>query len=143
MKHDGPILIIEDDHDDQDMMIEVFKGLPYTNEILFFDDGLSALDYLNKEGKNCTPFMIISDINLPILNGFALREKIRTDAELQLRCIPYIFLSTCMNKDTVRNAYGLNVQGFFLKPNTYKKLQETINAIINYWMLCAAPNYIK
>ena len=87
--------------------------------------------------------MIISDINLPILNGFALREKIRTDAELQLRCIPYIFLSTCMNKDTVRNAYGLNVQGFFLKPNTYKKLQETINSIINYWMLCAAPNYIK
>ncbi len=143
MKHDGPIIIIEDDHDDQDMMIEVFKGLPYTNEILFFDDGISVLDYLNKEGKNCTPFMIISDINLPILNGFALREKIKTDEELQLRCVPYIFLSTYMNSETVRYAYRLSVQGFFLKPNTFRKLQETINSIINYWMLCAAPNYIK
>jgi CheY-like chemotaxis protein len=52
---------------------DVFKKLPYDNEIHCFPDGQSALDFLDR--TDITPFLIPSDINLPKLDGFALRDK--------------------------------------------------------------------
>lgn len=67
-------MIIEDDLDDQFMFQEVFKALNYKNEVIFFEDGLSALEYLTE--TSIKPFIIFSDINMPKLNGLELREKI-------------------------------------------------------------------
>jgi CheY-like chemotaxis protein len=92
MNSNGPVIIIEDDADDQEFFQEVFKKLNYSNEILFFADGQAALDYLNT--TDIPPFIILSDINLPKLDGFALRSKIKMDARLQLKCIPYLFFTT-------------------------------------------------
>lgn len=110
MNKNGPVIVIEDDSDDQYLLNKVFEKINYTNEVLFFPDGQSALDFLNKE--DITPFLILSDINMPKLNGFALRDKIRTDAKLQVKCIPYLFFSTASNQKTVVDAYSLSVQGF-------------------------------
>ena len=112
MNKNGPIIIIEDDHDDQELLAEVFEKLPYTNELKFFSDGETALKFLN-DNNDITPFLIISDINLPKLDGFALRSKIRMDAKLQTKCIPYLFFSTAVNQKAVVDAYSLSVQGFF------------------------------
>jgi hypothetical protein len=48
MNKDGPIIIIEDDVDDQELLMEVFQTLNYTNKLIFFSDGAEALDFLNK-----------------------------------------------------------------------------------------------
>jgi CheY-like chemotaxis protein len=95
MNSNGPVIIIEDDLDDQEMLADVFKKLGYLNEIRFFGDGQTALDFLN--ATEIVPFLILSDINLPKLDGFALRNKIKLDAKLQLKCIPYLFFSTASN----------------------------------------------
>ena len=73
MNKGGPIIIIEDDLDDQDILTEVFKELNYRNEIIFFDDGEKALTYLT--ATEVEPFIIFSDINMPKLSGMELREK--------------------------------------------------------------------
>ena len=138
MNRTGPIIIIEDDLDDQNFLLEVFTNLQYPNELLFFSDGEKALTYL--DNSDVIPFLIISDINLPKLDGFALRDKIKMDAELQLRCIPYLFFSTSVNQDAVIKAYSLSVQGFFKKENSMEELQKTISVIMEYWKRCAAPN---
>src|SRR6186713_24300 len=91
----GPVIIIEDDADDQDFLTEIFKKLNYPNKILFFFDGEEALD-----------FMILSDINLPKLNGFQLREKLKMDEKLNVKCIPYLFFSTAANQKAVIDAYS-------------------------------------
>jgi CheY-like chemotaxis protein len=96
MKKEGPVIIIEDDLDDKEMLEEVFNKLGYPNELLFFGDGQTALDFLN--GSFVIPFIILSDINMPKLDGFALRDKIKMDADLQLKCIPYLFFSTASSK---------------------------------------------
>jgi CheY-like chemotaxis protein len=70
----GPVIIIEDDADDQDFLSEIFQKLKYPNKILFFFDGQEALDHINTSDE--LPFLILSDINMPKLNGFALREKL-------------------------------------------------------------------
>jgi DNA-binding NarL/FixJ family response regulator len=83
---------------------------------------------------------ILSDINMPKLDGFALREKLHNDSRLKLKCIPYLFFSTDIDQRAVIDAYSLSVQGFFVKPLTMTALEETISAIVHYWTLCAAPN---
>ena len=105
---------------------------------MFFFDGQEALDYINK--SEILPFLILSDINMPKLNGFELRNKLKTDAELNIKCIPYLFFSTALNQKAVIEAYSMSVQGFFVKQNTLSELEKTISVIMEYWKRCAAPN---
>jgi len=138
MNRNGPVIIIEDDEDDQELLKVVFKELEYVNELHFFADGYKALDYLND--SEVIPFIILSDINLPKLDGFALRDKIKMDENLQLRCIPYLFFSTAVSQEAVINAYSLSVQGFFLKQDSIAEMTKTIRVIMEYWRRCASPN---
>lgn len=137
--NNNPIIVIEDDLDDQEMLKEVFEDLAYPNEIRFFGDGEEALEFLNR--TDIIPFLILSDINLPKLDGFALRNKVKMDAALQVKCIPYIFFSTSTNQKAVIDAYSLSVQGFFIKDDKFEDLKDTIQTIMKYWQKCAAPNH--
>ena len=138
MNQDGPIIIIEDDIDDQDLLTEVFQNLKYPSELIFFSDGQKALDFISAGA--IIPFIILSDINLPKLTGFQLRQKLKTDADLALRCIPYLFFSTALNQKAVIDAYSMSVQGFFVKQASVSELEKTITVIMEYWKRCAAPN---
>jgi CheY-like chemotaxis protein len=134
----GPIVIIEDDADDREFLVEIFRHLNYANEVIFFSDGQLALDHIDTTDE--LPFLILSDINMPKLNGFELREKLKTDSKLSNKCIPYLFFSTAVDQKAVINAYSQSVQGFFVKPNSMSELEKTISAIMEYWRRCAAPN---
>lgn len=138
MFKDGPIIIIEDDVDDQEMIAEIFKKLDHKNEIVFFHDGNDALDFLNK--TDIHPFLILSDINMPKINGFELRSMVHTNEKLSIKCIPYLFFTTAATKQYVYDAYSMSVQGFFKKPNTFTELEKTIGVIVNYWKECIAPS---
>ncbi len=138
MNRNGPVIIIEDDLDDEEFLQIIFNKLNYPNKIIFFSDGQAALDYLNR--TDIIPFIILSDINMPKLDGFALRDKVKTDAALQIKCIPYLFFSTALNQQMVINAYSNSVQGFFVKEPSMSELEKTIQIIMEYWMRCASPN---
>ena len=138
MNKDGPIIVIEDDMDDQEILHEIFQNLGYTNKISYFIDGNEALEYLNQ--TDVQPFLILSDINMPKLNGFELRNKVFNNIQLQEKCIPYLFFTTGANKKAVSEAYAMSVQGFFLKPSTIPLFRETVRKIIEYWKECIAPS---
>ncbi len=138
MNKDGTIIIIEDDTDDQFIMEEIFEELAYPNPRVYFPDGQTALDYLF--GDIPPPFIILSDINLPKLDGIALRKKLQTDAAINLRCIPYLYFTTALNHKVVIDAYSTSAQGFFVKPAEYEDIRDTIRLIVEYWKKCAAPN---
>jgi CheY-like chemotaxis protein len=138
MNKNGPVVVIEDDQDDQYMLEEIFKKLNYINPIVFFSDGNEALEYLNK--TDIIPFLILSDINMPKINGFELRTRVHTNEQLQLKCIPYLFFTTSANNQSVIDAYAMSVQGFFVKPSSFEKLESTIKKIMEYWKECIAPN---
>ena len=141
MNKTGPIIIIEDDLDDQEILAEVFKVLGYKNEIIFFADGELALDYLIT--TDIKPFIIFSDINMPKLNGMDLRDKVHENEDLRLKSIPYLFFSTVAEQKNVVDAYSKSVQGFFIKPSDYNELKDIIKIIVEYWQKCVSPNYIK
>jgi DNA-binding NtrC family response regulator len=139
MNKNGPIIVIEDDEDDRDFMRDVFVELNFSNKIIFFEDGQKALNHLLNE--KIEPFIIISDINMPILNGMALKEEIQKNENLRLKCIPYLFFTTSANQQHVIDAYSKSVQGFFIKPSSIDKLKVIIKKIVEYWQECESPHY--
>jgi CheY-like chemotaxis protein len=138
IRNSGPIIVIEDDPDDQELLKEIFEKINYPNTVCYFEDGEAALQYLTR--TDVIPFLILSDINMPVLDGFALRDKVKIDARLQLKCIPYLFFTTASNQQVIIDAYSKSVQGFFIKPNSIVQLEKTIRIIMEYWGLCASPN---
>ena len=142
MNRTGPIIIIEDDIDDQQMFEHVIKELNPPNELMFFEDGQCALEYLT-DNDTVEPFIIFSDINMPRLNGIQLRHKIQENEDLRLKSIPFLFFSTSADQNHVIDAYSKSVQGFFIKPSSITELKDTISTILGYWLKCVSPNYIK
>lgn len=138
MNKKGPIIIIEDDVDDQQALVEIFKNLGYPNTAVYFSDGNEALEYLNQ--TDVQPFLILSDVNMPRINGFELRNKIFTNAQLHTKCIPYLFFTTSADKKSVADAYAMSVQGFFIKPDSLQALENSIRKIVEYWQECIAPS---
>lgn len=139
MSRSGPIIVIEDDLDDQLLLGETFKFLKCSNEVIFFTDGYKALDYIKT--TNVQPFIIISDINMPSIDGFALKKMIQNNEELNIKCIPYLFFTTGVDQKGVFEAYSMSAQGFFIKPSTVEDLQNTVRKILEYWKECFAPSH--
>lgn len=138
MSKRGPIIIVEDDPDDQHMFQSIFETLNYPNNIRIFEDGIAALDYLliTKE----QPFLILCDVNLPKMNGLELRARICENEYLHRKSIPFVFLSTSDNEDVVISAYNLTVQGFFVKRDNYQDMVNDLRMIYVYWATCKHPN---
>jgi|SRR5688572_11015856 len=133
-----PIVIVEDDADDQYFIKSICDKLGVTSELLFFDNGKDALDYL--KATNRKTFLILCDINMPIMNGLELRRQIQMDEKLRRKSIPFIFLSTAARPKEVEEAYDLTVQGFFVKASQLKDMEMDLELILKYWQNCKHPN---
>ncbi len=139
MNKEGPIIIIEDDIDDQEVFEEALNELGYKNEIIFFTEGEKALKYLTE--TKIKPFIIFSDINMPKLNGMELRDKVRENEALEIKSIPYLFFTTAAEQQHVIDAYSKSIQGFFIKPSSFNDIKEVLKTIIEYWQKCVSPDY--
>jgi CheY-like chemotaxis protein len=133
-----PIIVIDDDKDDLELMQQAFSELNIDNEIIVFDDGLKFLEYV-KATENGT-FFILCDINMSKLPGMELKKIIYDDEQLRIRCVPFIFLSTSGASSSIMKAYSYGVQGYFIKPNTLEKLKSMLHAMITYWSESQHPN---
>ncbi|MCW3074984.1 MAG: response regulator [Flaviaesturariibacter sp.] len=134
----GPIIIAEDDIDDRDVLREILTSLEVRNEIRFFDNGQQVLDYLLTTKEN--PFIILSDVNLPLMSGTRLREEINKNPGLRRKSIPFIFVTTNVEDEAVAKAYNLMVQGYFQKEDNVQQIRETLRLILDYWRICRHPN---
>lgn len=134
----GPIIILEDDLDDQEILTEVLEELEIPYRIDFYTQAKDVLNYLSNTDEQ--PFIIISDVNLPLMNGLELRQIINGNAYLRNKSIPFIFLSTSADEYAVRQAYDLTVQGYFVKQNSIPEIKTTIKLIFDYWTRCKHVN---
>jgi len=134
----GPIVLIEDDEDDKDMLVEIMRELNVKNKILWFDNCEDAYNFLR---DNTEPiFIIFSDINLPKKSGIELKYDIDQDPALKKKSIPFVFYSTCASSEDVDEAYSnLSVQGFFKKENDYNEIKTNIKTILDYWSISRKP----
>lgn len=141
MNKNGEIILVEDDLDDQVFFKKAFDELGVKNQLTILSNGLIAYEYFNNANKDL--FLIISDINMPMMSGIELRDKMQQVGELRLRTIPFLFLTTGAPKDHLINAYANSVQGFFLKPSTYQDLKISLQKIVDYWMCSTEPYFYQ
>lgn len=141
MSKKGPILLIEDDEDDQLLISQAIQSLNIPNSIQVFHNGQEALDYLQTTQQQ--PFLILCDINMPKLNGLELRALINQNEQLRRKAIPFVFLTTTANAEAVQEAYDESVQGFYQKATTQTGLQRQLGLIVEYWQTCLHPNSVR
>jgi diguanylate cyclase (GGDEF)-like protein len=104
----GKILIVDKDYTNVDVLKTAFN---YENfEVLSCEDGYKALEIIEKE----IPDLIISEIMLPKMEGFILREKMIENSKEKM--IPFIVMSHQKNEDSVIRAMALEVEYYFQKP---------------------------
>lgn len=133
-----PIVVIDDDDEDLEIILQAFSELNIENEIIVFSDGLKFLEYIRSTESGT--FFILCDINMSKITGIELKKIIQDDEKLRLRCIPFIFLSTSGASGSIMKAYSYGVQGYFVKPNTIEKWKSMLQAMITYWSESQHPN---
>ena len=134
----GPIVIVDDDEDDLEIYAEGIKTIGIPNEIKFFQTCQSALNYLATTSDQ--PFIILSDMNLPIMNGLEFKSRIQQDDYLRKKGIPFVFISTNADRTAVHEAHKLSVQGYFQKPTNMGEIVSMLKKLFDYWELCKHIN---
>ncbi len=131
MNFSNPIVLVDDDLDDCYLLETAFEQAEILNPIIHFQSSKEALDYLKNTKEKI--FLIISDINMPIMNGIEFKKQINSDDILFGKAIPFIFLSTSAASHLVIQAYQLCSQGYFKKPNSLVELVVIARNTANYW----------
>lgn len=134
----GPILIIDDDEDDQFLVKRMLTELNVSNPIRFFANGPQVLDYLTHTNEQ--PFIVLCDINMPLMGGLELRQVIDADPTLHDKAIPFVFMTTDASRDLIKDAYRTTTQGFFRKAVGYEAARAQLNMVITYWQHCLHPS---
>ncbi len=138
---ENPILIVDDDEDDLELIKEAGAYLKISHPLVFFQSGTDLIQYLKTASK--PPFLIISDVNLPSQDGFALRKQLMDDGDLKYKSVPFIFWSTAASEKQIQFAYDLPAQGFFFKPSNFQDICSTFEAILDYWTKSQHPKKLK
>jgi CheY-like chemotaxis protein len=124
------LLCVEDNKTTQLIYDSIFEDL--VEKIVFADDGEDGYQKFCNEKID----LIISDYDMPVLNGIAMIEKIRN----RNKNIPIILVSAIQDIDVIVQALQLNVNNFLKKPI---KSIEVMQAIENVSKILIADNYLK
>lgn len=137
----NPILIIDDDQDDLDLIKEVASFLKIDRPIHFFKSGDELVAYLRS--NTLPPFLIICDVNLPGQDGFEVKKRISESEELKYSSVPFVYWSTSASEKQIQHAYDLPAQGFFFKPTNFDDLCETVKTLVAYWQKSQHPKKVQ
>ncbi len=117
------ILIIDDDIGFRDLLRIHLSSAGYQVQVA--DDGVTGGRALLAH----PPDLIVSDVNMPFLDGFELLSLLHADAETA--AIPVILLSGRSDGDTMAKAVELGAADFLTKPVTRDQLLESIEACLS------------
>ncbi len=115
----GRILIADTDEVSLDVLTTALGILNY--QIFTARDGESALKLAQQETPDC----IISEITLPKVDGFLVREQLLQSSET--KNIPFLLISYLKDDYSVRRALSLGIEHYFKKPFMLTELVGLIN----------------
>lgn len=116
------ILIVDDEPN-------IIMSLEYTFrknnfEVFIARDGQEALDILETN----FPDVIILDIMMPMVDGFATLEQIRKDDNLQHTKV--MFLSAKNKESDIEKGLALGADAYMTKPFSIKKVMEKVEELL-------------
>jgi two-component system chemotaxis response regulator CheY len=119
--------------DDMSMMRTIVTGelkkLGYSN-VIKVADGLKAFQELEAAKAAQSPVeLILSDWNMPVMQGIELLRKIRSTPDFQT--LPFIFITAEGEVGQIKEAASLGVNAYLMKPFTPVSLTEKLTVVWN------------
>lgn len=133
----GLFVFVDDDHDEQELLKIAMDHLGLDNPVHTCVNGEEALNFL----KTCTDdiFLILSDLNMPKMDGLEFKRMIDLIPEIKIKAIPFFFHSNTSSRAEVKAAYASNIQGFLKKADSVSGTVYSLTCLINLWTTCVHP----
>jgi len=122
---DLKFLIVDDSPTMRRIVFNTLKRLGY-NDITEAEHGAEALEKLRAtEGIN----FIVTDWNMPVMDGLTFVQQVRSEAEYAK--IPILMVTTRSVKDDIIEAMKAGVNNYVVKPFTPDVLKAKIDLILS------------
>jgi len=128
------ILIVEDNPGDARLIKEVLYGNKNNYRLHIVEDGVEAMNFLNREDKfshSPRPDLIFLDLNLPKKDGREVLSEIKSDDSLKL--IPVVIMTTSQAEEDIVKAYSLHANCYVTKPLELDQFIKAIESIVEFW----------
>jgi len=133
------IVMIEDDHGHAKLIEKNIRRANIGNEIVHFDAGQPALDYLfSEEVRVNGPMLILLDLNLPDMQGTDILAEVKKDE--RLRRAPVVVLTTTDDKTEIQRCYDLGCNVYITKPVDYESFAGAIRQLGLFLSVMQAPD---
>ena len=123
MAHDLKFLVVDDFSTMRRIVRNLLKESGYT-EADEAEDGVAALNKL----RNGNFDFVVSDINMPNMNGFQLLTEIKKDD--RLKHIPVLMVTAEARKEDIVMAAQQGAAGYIVKPFTKATLEDKVSLIL-------------
>lgn len=133
-----PILLVEDNPDDEELALRAFAKLNISNKIVVARDGVEALDYLFATGIHAntapkTPAVILLDLKLPKVDGLQVLQKIRENEKTKI--LPVVILTSSSEEQDLVQGYNLGANSYVRKPVDYNEFVSAVSQLGIFWLL--------
>lgn len=115
------ILTVDDSRTMRRMLLQALEGAGF--KVVQAEDGVHGLEVL----AGCAPDVIVTDVNMPRMDGLAFIEHVRADAAR--RAIPILVLTTESDAEKKARARRAGATGWIVKPFDPQKLVDAINRV--------------
>ena len=138
----NPILLVEDNADDEMLSLRALRNANITNEILVARDGVEALDQIFgtgtfKDRGPLNPAVVLLDLKLPLVSGLEVLERIRQTKHT--RKLPVVILTSSSEEEDVARSYELNANSYVRKPVEFGEFTKVVSQLGLYWALLNEP----
>lgn len=137
--HEGVILLVEDNRDDQDLTLRALRRNNIQNDIVIANDGVEALNYLFAEGAHSdrdpsrTPVLVLLDLKLPKVDGFQVLTRLRADPRTSL--VPVVVLTSSREQRDLVESYRSGANSYIQKPVDFMEFMEAVRQLGLYWLI--------
>lgn len=121
-KNQPVVLVVDDITTNITLIKALLKGKNY--EVLVAQSGTQALEIAQQQH----PDLILLDIMMPIMDGYEVLARLRSDAKT--KDIRIVILSALANESDIKNAMELGADAYLTKPVIAQKLYETLEKYI-------------
>jgi CheY-like chemotaxis protein len=139
MPHSKPILLVDDDLNDIELVTEALKRNNLNNNIVAARHGGEALDYLFRRGAYAQrgeeedPIFVLLDLKMPKVDGLEVLRQVKSDEKLKL--IPIIMLTSSREEPDLIKSYRLGVNAYVVKPVEFGQFVDAIKQVGDFWAL--------
>lgn len=124
-----PILLVEDNPDDERLTIRALRRGNIANEILVARNGEEALTMVLN--ANPLPNVVLLDLKLPKVDGLEVLRQIRANERTKL--LPVVVLTSSSEENDIIESYQLGANSYVRKPVEIEKFTEAVRQLGLYW----------